>query len=163
MSCFEYLEARSLRQALSSLGRHGEEARIVAGATDFLIRWRQGTWNPAYVVSIKRIPGMDRVSYNRRTGLRLGALATVRTLETHPLIRTHYPVLSARRLDLRRRSGKEPGHCGRQRVQRFTRRRHSARSPCAGCAVQNRGPQRRPMVARGPVLRRSRPVRIEAW
>lgn len=95
MSRFEYLEARTLRQALSLLGRHGEEARIVAGATDFLIRWRQGTWNPGYVVSIKRIPGLDRVSYSRRTGLRLGALATVHTLENHPLIRQHYPVLSA--------------------------------------------------------------------
>lgn len=95
MSRFEYLEARSLRQALSLLDRHGEEARIVAGATDFLIRWRQGTWNPGYVVNIKRIPGLDRVSYSRRTGLRLGALATLRALETHPLIRQHYPGLSA--------------------------------------------------------------------
>ena len=95
MSRFEYLEARTLRQALSLLERHGEEARIVAGATDFLIRWRQGTWNPGYVVNIKRIPGLDRVSYSRRTGLRLGALATLRALETHPLIRQHYPGLSA--------------------------------------------------------------------
>ena len=38
---------------------------------------------------------MDRVSYSRRNGLRLGALAMVRTLETHPLIRTHYPALSS--------------------------------------------------------------------
>ena len=95
MSRFEYLEARTLRQALATLNRYGEEARIVAGATDFLIRWRQGTWNPGYVVNIKRIPSLDRVSFSRRNGLRLGSLATVRTLETHPLIRRHYPALSA--------------------------------------------------------------------
>ena len=67
----------------------------MAGATDLLIRWRQGFWEPSHLVSIKRIPGLDRVSYGRRTGLRLGALATVRTLETHPIIRSHYPALTA--------------------------------------------------------------------
>ena len=67
----------------------------MAGATDFLIRWRQASWNPSYVVSIKRIPGLNRVNYSARTGLRLGALVTVGTLETHPLIRSHYPALSA--------------------------------------------------------------------
>jgi len=95
MSRFEYLEARTLRQAVSLLKRYGEEARIVAGTTDFLVRWRQGFWKPSYVVSIKRIPGLDRVSYSPRAGLRLGALVTVRTLETHPIIRQHYPALTA--------------------------------------------------------------------
>ena len=95
MARFEYLEARTVRQAVSLLKRHGDEARIVAGATDLLVRWRQGFWNPSYVVSIKRIPGLDRVSYSPRTGLRLGALATLDILETHPIIRSHYPALSA--------------------------------------------------------------------
>ena len=95
MARFEYLEARTLRQAVSLLKRYGEEAQVVAGTTDFLVRWRQGFWQPSYVVSIKRIPGLDRVSYSPRTGLRLGTLATVRTLETHPIIRQHYPALSS--------------------------------------------------------------------
>ena len=33
---FDYLEARNLRHAISLLQRHGEEARLVAGSTDFL-------------------------------------------------------------------------------------------------------------------------------
>ena len=95
MARFEYLEARTVRQAVSLLVRHGEEAKVVAGTTDFLVRWRQGFWRPSYLVSIKRIPGLDRVSYSSRTGLRMGTLVTLRTLETHPLIRQHYPALSA--------------------------------------------------------------------
>ena len=77
-----------------------------------LVRWRQGFWNPSYVVSIKRIPGLDRVSYSPRTGLRLGALATLNTLETHPIIRSHYSGSIGRRLHLRRGTGAEPGHRG---------------------------------------------------
>ena len=93
MNRFEYVEAHTLPEAIASLGR-GEETRIVAGATDFLVRWRQGQWKPRYVVNIKPISGLDRVSYGPAAGLHLGALATIRTLETHPLIREHYPALT---------------------------------------------------------------------
>lgn len=95
MSRFEYLEARTLRQAVSMAQRHGQQARIVAGSTDFLIRWRQGAWQPQYVINIQHVPGLSRVSYSARNGLRLGALVTVQTLESHPIIRRRYPALSA--------------------------------------------------------------------
>ncbi len=93
MNRFEYVEARTLPEAIALLSQH-EGTRIVAGATDFLVRWRQGLWKPRYVLNITRIPELDRVSYSPETGLRLGTLATIRTLERHPLIQEHYPALS---------------------------------------------------------------------
>ena len=95
MRRFEYLEARTLRQAVGMLQRHGGQARIVAGSTDFLVRWRAGFWHPDYVVNIQRIPGLGRVAFSQRNGLRLGALVTIQTLEQHPAIRQHYPALAA--------------------------------------------------------------------
>ena len=95
MSRFEYLEPRSLRQAVSLLERNGDQARIVAGSTDFLVRWRQRTWQPKYVVNIGHIAGLGRVSFSARNGLRLGALVTIQTLESHPVIRQRYPALVA--------------------------------------------------------------------
>ena len=95
MTRFEYSEARTLRQAVSLLARYGEGTQIVAGTTDFLVRWRQGFWNPSRVVSIKRIASLDHVRYSPRAGLRMGPLVTIRTLETHPIIRQHYPCLTA--------------------------------------------------------------------
>ena len=95
MRPFEYLEARTLRQAITLLQRHGDKARIVAGGTDFLVRWRQGLWSPEYVVNIQRVRGLDRVGYSPRNGLRLGALVTVQSLEQHPEVRRHYPALAA--------------------------------------------------------------------
>jgi carbon-monoxide dehydrogenase medium subunit len=94
MRRFEYLEARTLRQAIGMLQRHGEQARIVAGSTDFLVRWRAGFWHPDYVVNIQRIPGLSRVTYSARNGLRLGAMVTIQTLEEHPAIRRNYPALA---------------------------------------------------------------------
>ena len=95
MSRFEYLEPRSLRQAVSLLERNGDQARIVAGSTDFLVRWRQRTWQPKYVVNIGHLPGLGRISFSARNGLRLGALVTIQTLESHPVIRQRYPALAA--------------------------------------------------------------------
>lgn len=95
MRRFEYLEARTLRQAIRMLQQHGQQARIVAGSTDFLVRWRAGFWHPDYVVNIQHVPGLSRVTYSARNGLRLGALVTIQTLEQHPAIRRHYPALAA--------------------------------------------------------------------
>ena len=93
MNRFAYLEARTVPEAIALAGQY-EGTRLVAGATDMLVRWRQGVWQPPYVLSIKRIPGLDGVSYHPGTGLSLGALVAVRTLERHPLIRQHYPALT---------------------------------------------------------------------
>jgi aerobic carbon-monoxide dehydrogenase medium subunit len=93
MNRFEYLEAGTVPEAIALLGQHAG-TRIVAGATDVLIRWRQGVWKPSYVLNIKRIPGLDGVSYRPEAGLSLGTLVSVRTLELHPLIREHYPALA---------------------------------------------------------------------
>jgi CO/xanthine dehydrogenase FAD-binding subunit len=94
MARFDYLEPRTLKQAISLLQRHGDQARIVAGSTDFLVRWRQGAWKPQCVINIQHISGLDRINYSPRNGLRLGALVTVQALENHPVVREKYPALA---------------------------------------------------------------------
>jgi aerobic carbon-monoxide dehydrogenase medium subunit len=93
MNRFEYLIARTLPEAIALLGQD-DGTRIVAGATDFLVRWRQGAWKPPAVLSIQRIPGLDQINYSPATGLSLGPLVNIRTLEVHSLIQQHYPALS---------------------------------------------------------------------
>jgi len=93
MNRFAYQEARTLHEAVTLLGQTAG-ARLMAGATDVLIRWRQGVLKPPCVINIKRIPGLDEVSYSPGTGLRLGTLVTIRTLERHARIREHYPALA---------------------------------------------------------------------
>src|SRR5262245_13878579 len=93
MNRFAYREAQTVQEAVEMMCQE-EGARIVAGATDVLIRWRQGVWKPRYVLNIKRIPGLDEVSYSPDTGLSLGTLVAVRTLERHPLLQEHYPALA---------------------------------------------------------------------
>ena len=91
---FDYLEARNVRQAIALLQKHGEDARLVAGSTDFLVRWRQGFWRPACVVNLKGISSIGRITYSTQNGLRLGALATIQAIESHPQVRRHFPALA---------------------------------------------------------------------
>ena len=95
MARFDYLEPHSLDEALAMLAEHGDRARLVAGSTDFLIRWRAGAWQPDAVVCIRHLPGLNYISWNDDDGLAIGALATVQDIEQHPVVRRRYPALAA--------------------------------------------------------------------
>lgn len=94
MARFEYLEPHTLRQAISMMERYGQDARLVAGSTDFLIRWRQGMWQPKVVINLQHIRSLTKVSFSRENGLRLGATATIQDIENNRYVRRHYPALS---------------------------------------------------------------------
>ena len=90
---FEYSEPRSIEEAVQLLLIHGNKAKIIAGGLDLVPRMRQGQSQPEYVVSSKMIPGLDYIKGDQKTGLRFGALTTLRSLELSPTIQKGYVVL----------------------------------------------------------------------
>ncbi|HLB29595.1 MAG TPA: xanthine dehydrogenase family protein subunit M, partial [Dehalococcoidia bacterium] len=90
---FEYLEPTTIEEAIAMLSQHGEQARVLAGGTDLLIRMKARQWRPQYVVNIKGIPGLSGISQNGGA-LSIGALTTVREIETSPLVKQGYPALA---------------------------------------------------------------------
>ena len=95
MARFDYLEPHSLDEALQMLSDHGDQARLVAGSTDFLVRWRTGVWRPDAVVCMQHVPGLDYIRWNPDDGLAIGAMATVQDIEQNDDVRRHYPALAA--------------------------------------------------------------------
>ncbi len=95
MRKFSYLTPRSLDEAISLMESYGERARYVAGGTDVLVKIKEGKLRPEYLVSLRRIPSMDRIWCEQGPSgeLRIGALATHRALECSATIRWHYPIL----------------------------------------------------------------------
>jgi carbon-monoxide dehydrogenase medium subunit len=89
----EILEPRSLEEAVEVLGRHGDAAKIIAGGTAVVLMLQNRLISPGYLLSLGRLPGLDQISYEPGTGLRIGALATIRAGERSPLVREHAPVL----------------------------------------------------------------------
>ena len=57
---FDYLEPESLQSALDLLATHGEDAKLLAGGTDLLVRMKKGLLKPKVLISLK---SLDELSY----------------------------------------------------------------------------------------------------
>jgi len=90
---FEYLEPTTIEEAISILIQYGGKAKVIAGGTDLVMQMRNKAITPEYVVDITGIPGLDFISYDEQ-GLRIGALTTIRALETSAELRQRYPIIS---------------------------------------------------------------------
>lgn len=94
MRSFDHFTPKSLPEALELLARLNGQTYPIAGGTDLLLKMKSGELTPQRLVNIKRLPELMGITYDQRTGLKLGALATLRELTRSPLIREHYPVLA---------------------------------------------------------------------
>ena len=93
MSAFDYRAPETLAEALALLGEYGEQARVIAGGTALVTMMRQRLVRPACVVSLRDVPGLDRIEATNGA-LHLGALVTHREVELSPLVRERLPVLA---------------------------------------------------------------------
>lgn len=91
---FEYLAPGTLEDAISMLAKYKERAKILAGGTDLLVSMKRGEINPECLIYLGGIPGTDYIRYDRKEGLRIGALTTIRAIEKSPIIQQRYPILS---------------------------------------------------------------------
>jgi carbon-monoxide dehydrogenase medium subunit len=87
----DYFEPKSINEAVSLLAKHGGEAKVIAGGTDVMvdIKFKE---EPGGLVNIKKIPGLSKIHENGGS-LRIGALTTIRDLETSSVLREKIPVL----------------------------------------------------------------------
>lgn len=94
MRRFEYFEPQTMDEAVALLARYGTRAQALAGGTDLLVELKEQLRRAECVVNIKRIPGIDGLSFDAQAGLRIGALTTAREVEVSPLILEKYPSLA---------------------------------------------------------------------
>jgi 4-hydroxybenzoyl-CoA reductase subunit beta len=94
MPRFEYLEPTSLQEAGLLLREHGKQAAILAGGTDLMVRMKQRTVTPGYLVKLQGLSDLDGISDEERGGLRAGVLTTLHTLAASPAIRAQAPILA---------------------------------------------------------------------
>src|ERR1044071_6693163 len=90
---FDYQEPTTLKKAFSLMEKHGDDGRVIAGGTSLLIMMRQRLLMPKVVISLARIPKFDKITFNAKDGLRMGAGARHRDIELCPAVQKHYPLL----------------------------------------------------------------------
>ena len=91
---FEYSQPTILQEAISLLEKYGEEAKILSGGTDLFVAMKEQGLTPKYLVDIKNIPDLEYIRYDEKEGLRIGALTTIKQIETSLLIREKFPPLA---------------------------------------------------------------------
>jgi carbon-monoxide dehydrogenase medium subunit len=93
MRRFEYFEPATLGEASALLARYQGRAQPLAGGTDLLVELKEQLRRADCVINLKKIPGIDGLSFDPREGLRIGALVTAREIEVSPTFIEHYPSL----------------------------------------------------------------------
>ena len=91
---FEYLKPDSIKETISILSQYGERARILNGGTDLIVGIRDKILQPEYVVDIKAIPQLSRITYNKQDGLNIGATVTLNEISDSKVVQRNYPILA---------------------------------------------------------------------
>jgi aerobic carbon-monoxide dehydrogenase medium subunit len=91
---FEFLEPTSVHDASAMLAEYGDECRIIAGGTALVLALRQRMVNPTHLISIGQIERARGITYDKKVGLRIGALTLHAEVAASPVIRKGYPMLA---------------------------------------------------------------------
>jgi len=89
---FDYHAPKTLPDALALLGQFGDEAKVLSGGQSLLPMMKLRFAQPAHLVDIGRIPGLDYIKEEDGV-LKIGALAREAGLEASEIVRSKYPIL----------------------------------------------------------------------
>jgi CO/xanthine dehydrogenase FAD-binding subunit len=89
----QYVQPRTLQEAIAILNQFNGGARILAGGTDLMIDLKTDRKSVAVLVDISRISGLDEIK-TVEGGIGIGAMVTHRQASRSELLRREAPVLS---------------------------------------------------------------------
>jgi 4-hydroxybenzoyl-CoA reductase subunit beta len=100
---FKLLRPHTLAEAVSLMAKHSDRVaagdspahaiRIVAGGTDLIPSMRQKLFEPDYVLDIRHIAELKGI-HQQGSGVEIGALTSLTTIEHSDLLRRRYSVLT---------------------------------------------------------------------
>ena len=90
---FEFVEPKTLREAVKVLATDPKGSALLAGGTDLLVNMKHRVLQPQTLVNLKSIPKLAYIS-EEKDGVRVGALTTLNNLAFSPVIQEKYPALA---------------------------------------------------------------------
>jgi carbon-monoxide dehydrogenase medium subunit len=91
---FDYVAPATLEEALDTLGRSGDDAKVLAGGQSLIPLMKVRLAAPRMLVDINRLPGLDTLAEGQG-GLRIGALVRHKTCERSALLGGRWGTLGA--------------------------------------------------------------------
>jgi 4-hydroxybenzoyl-CoA reductase subunit beta len=90
---FEYLEPKTLKEAVHALASDVKGSVLLAGGTDLLVNMKHKVIQPKQVITLKTIPKLAYI-WSGKEGFKIGALTTLHDIACAPAIQERAPVLS---------------------------------------------------------------------
>jgi 4-hydroxybenzoyl-CoA reductase beta subunit len=90
---FEYLVPKNVKEALEMLADHADQAAVMAGGTDLIVRMKQRLVQPAFLISLKDLHVLNYIRQENAL-IVIGAATPLLSLQESKLIKTHFPALA---------------------------------------------------------------------
>jgi 4-hydroxybenzoyl-CoA reductase subunit beta len=91
---FSYFVPRTVGDAVRMMGDAVPEGQFVAGGTDLYPNMKRRQQTPRTVISVGRIPELQKIDGDGKTGVRIGAGVSLTEIVEHPVINRDYPAVA---------------------------------------------------------------------
>ncbi len=118
MEAFEYASPKSVQDAVRLLGSAWGGTEVMAGGTDLISAMKDRVVTPKRVVSLKNVKSLDRLHAESGSGLRIGALVTIRQLLDSKEAQERFPGLVQAADGIRGEQMRHMGTVGGELLQR---------------------------------------------
>src|SRR5919112_6270014 len=88
---FAYLAPKTMGEAVRMMGEAGPSGQFVAGGTDLYPNMKRRQQTPRTVISVGRVPELQRIEGDGREGLRIGAGVSLTEIVESPVVNRDYP------------------------------------------------------------------------
>lgn len=92
-AAFEYHAPGTVAEALSLLGKLGDDAKLLAGGHSLIPMMKLRLAQPKHVIDLRRVPGLAAIKDDKGT-IVIGAMATHWQVESSPVLREKCPIVS---------------------------------------------------------------------
>src|SRR5262245_4265898 len=90
---FDYHTPGTIKEALELLGRHKDDAKLLAGGHSLLPAMKLRLATPKHLVDLKKVPGLTAIKEEGGVVV-VGAMATHYAVETSPIVKSKCPLLA---------------------------------------------------------------------
>ena len=91
---FEYRAPQEISEAVKIIAGAGLEGQFVAGGTDLYPNMKRRQQTPKTVISVMRVPELNQISGEGKSGVTIGASVTLTDVCENPIINRDYPVVA---------------------------------------------------------------------
>src|SRR5260370_3144432 len=90
---FQYHSPKNVKEALGLLGKHKDEAKVLAGGHSLIRMMKSRLAQPRHLVDLCRVPGLSGIKADGKA-LAIGAMTTHWAIESSSTVKSKLPVLA---------------------------------------------------------------------